>query len=165
MGPTLASSFQASQNTDSLPDTYLDDVIKDFTNIYDTQPELKACKRETGSLPSSLLSLISLVLAILNEEQVPELVQSHDERHIVTGETNYVRSVSRLDQNDAESEPTVPQPPLPGDSGCVACAFAPHNGDTLLTIHRPTKVSISTILFSCVLLHPHQRNNGRNCTL
>ncbi|TPP56252.1 hypothetical protein FGIG_03969 [Fasciola gigantica] len=138
MGSLSTSCLQS--HVDSISETYMDDVLKDFIGVFENKSSLKGSKRGVHLLPNSIISQMNIMLTILKEEQVPELVESLQDRHIVPDEADFIQPLPQCNDESSENEATALQPSLHGDSGCVACAFAPFNGDALLTIHCPTTI-------------------------
>lgn len=129
---------------ENISDKYMDDLLRDFSSNFQTSSPLRSSKHGIHTLSDSIISQINIMLTILKEEQIPELVESLQDRHIVPDDEDFVRPFAQINDENLENEAaSPPQPSLHGDSGCVACAFAPFNGDALLTIHCPTTVSLS----------------------
>lgn len=132
---------------ENISDKYMDDLLRDFSSTFQTSSSLTSSKHGIHTLSDSIISQINLMLTILKEEQIPELVDSLQDRHIVPDDEDFVQPFAQINAENSENEEAAaPQPSLHGDSGCVACAFAPFNGDALLTIHCPTTICLPNSL-------------------
>ncbi|CAL8085413.1 unnamed protein product [Calicophoron daubneyi] len=119
--------------------SFLDELMAEFTQTGDKGNSAAAPFSLSDPLPDSLLPRLRSVLCMLDEEFLPSLLNKPTEQFTSAADSSVAHRLFQIETESCGEESE--QPSILGDSECVACAFAPSNGDALLTIHRPNKVS------------------------
>ncbi|KAA3682040.1 uncharacterized protein DEA37_0010145 [Paragonimus westermani] len=129
---------------DEGPQSYmLSDLLNDFYphnsphhDVTDKHiRQSQALNIDTVPSSTSLLSRLRVVLHVLNEENLPDLNCLSVQNSVLTQDLFH--------NTECVNSPNGPDSQIlkPGERVCISCQFAICNGDRLLTIHLPEKVS------------------------